>query len=259
MPFLQLFTPEQWLLGLTTALFVGFSKTGIPGAGVLVVPLMAQAFGARLSIGTTVVLLITGDVFAVYWYRRHAKLEHIWKLVPWVVVGMAVGGLALYGLGERQGKDLMNPIVGGMVLLMIGLSLLRKRLGDRLTPHSPMGVRLTGAAAGFSTTVANAGGPVMAIYLQGTGLLKEQMIGTNGWYFFIFNVAKLPLYVGLTLIAPHDPVWNQHTLLFTLIAFPMVICGAFLGKWCLPKIDQKAFDALVLVLAAFASVRLIVQ
>lgn len=247
------------MLGLTTALFVGFSKTGIPGAGVLVVPLMAQAFGARLSIGTTVVLLIMGDVFAVYWYRRHAKLEHIWKLVPWVVLGMVLGGLALYGLGERQGKDLMNPIVGGMVLVMIGLSLLRKRLGDRLTPHSPTGVRLTGAAAGFSTTVANAGGPVMAIYLQGTGLLKEQMIGTNGWYFFIFNVAKLPLYVGLTLLVPGDPIWSGHTLLFTAIAFPAVILGAFLGKWCLPKIDQRAFDALILILATVASVRLILQ
>jgi uncharacterized protein len=251
------FTPEQWVLGLVTALFLGFSKTGIPGAGVLVVPLMAQAFGARLSIGTTVVMLIMGDVFAVYWYRQHAKLEHIWKLVPWVVVGILGGGLALYGLGERSGKDLMNPIVGGMVLLMIGLSLLRKRLGPRLTPHSPTGVKLTGVAAGFSTTVANAGGPVMAIYLQGTGLLKEQMIGTNGWYFFIFNLAKIPLYVALTLIAPGDPVWNQHSLLFTVFAFPLIAVGAFLGRWYLPKINQKVFDALVMVLATVAAVRLI--
>lgn len=259
MSILQQFTPEQWLLGLTTALFVGFSKTGIPGAGVLVVPLMAQAFGARLSIGTTVILLIMGDVFAVYWYRRHAKLEQIWKLVPWVVVGMLLGGITLFMLGDKQGKDIMSPIIGGMVLVMIALSLLRKRLGDRLTPHSLTGVKLTGAAAGFSTTVANAGGPVMAIYLQGTGLLKEQMIGTNGWYFFIFNVAKLPLYVALTLIAPRDPVWNAHTLTFTALAFPLVVCGAYLGKWSLPKINQQLFDALVIVLATVASIRLIVQ
>jgi uncharacterized protein len=255
--FFDQFTPLQWTLGLLTALFVGFSKTGIPGAGVLVVPLMAQAFGARLSIGTTVVLLIMGDVFAVYWYRQHAKLEHIWKLVPWVVVGMLLGGLALWALGDGHGKNIMNPVIGGMVLLMIALNLLRKRLGDRITPHSPTGVKLTGAAAGFSTTVANAGGPVMAIYLQGTGLLKHQMIGTNGWYFFIFNVAKVPLYIILTQLAPADPVWNAHTLLFTGIAFPLVVAGAFLGKWLLPRIDQKVFDELVTVLAAIAAVRLI--
>lgn len=241
-----------------TALFVGFSKTGIPGAGVLVVPLMAYAFGPRLSIGTTVVILIMGDVFAVYWYRQHAKLEHIWKLVPWVLVGMLLGGFALYALGEKHGKDIMSPIIGGMVLLMIGLSLLRKRLGDRLTPHSRIGVKLTGAAAGFSTTVANAGGPVMAIYLQGTGLLKHQMIGTNGWYFFIFNVAKVPLYVALTLLTPNDPVWNKQTLAFTVVAFPLVVLGAFLGRWYLPKINQKAFDALVMVLAAVAAIRLLI-
>ena len=176
MPFLHQFTNEQWFLGLLTALFVGFSKTGIPGAGVLVVPLMAQAFGARLSVGTTLVILLMGDVFAVYWFRRHAQLDRIWKLAPWVVVGMILGGVALWQLGERHGKDMMSPIIGCLVLLMIGLNLLRKWLGDKLTPHSSIGVKLTGAAAGFSTTVANAGGPVMAIYLQGMGLLKEQMI-----------------------------------------------------------------------------------
>ncbi len=220
-------------------------------------PLMAQAFGARLSIGTTVVLLIMGDVFAVYWYRQHAKLEHIWKLVPWVVLGILLGGVALFGLGERTGKDIMNPIIGGMVLVMLGLNVLRKWLGDKVTPHSPIGVKLTGIAAGFSTTVANAGGPVMAIYLQGTGLLKHQMIGTNGWYFFIFNIAKVPLYVALTLIAPTDPVWNQHTLAFTVIAFPLVVIGAFMGKWTLPKINQGIFDALVMVLAGISAIRLL--
>lgn len=254
---LNVFTPEQWLLGLTTALFVGFSKTGIPGAGVLVVPLMAQAFGARESIGTTLVILLMGDVFAVTWYRQHAKLDEIWKLAPWVVVGMLLGFGALWVLGERHGKDMMSPIIGGLVLAMILLNLLRKRFGDRLTPHSKLGVKITGAAAGFSTTVANAGGPVMAIYLQGTGLMKHQMIGTNGWYFFIFNLVKVPLYVALTLWTPGSPVWTGHSLRFTLLAFPFVAIGAYLGKWALPRINQNVFDASVMILAAIAAVKLV--
>lgn len=221
------------------------------------VPLMAQAFGARLSIGTTLILLIMGDVFAVAWYRQHAKLDRIWKLVPWVFAGMIAGGLALYWLGDGSSKDMMNPIIGALVLTMIALNLLRRRLGDRLTPHSATGVKLTGVAAGFSTTVANAGGPVMAIYLQGTGLLKHQMLGTNGWYFFIFNVAKVPLYVLVSLLAPSDPVWSIQTIGFTFIAFPLVAAGAYLGRWALPRIHQEAFDALVTVLAAISAIRLL--
>lgn len=257
MQLFELFTPQQWLLGLITAVVVGFSKTGLPGVGVLVVPLMAQAFGARLSIGTTVVILIMGDVFAVLWYRQHAQLDKIWKLAPWVVMGMVTGGAALYCIGEKQGRDLMSPIIGGLVLIMIALSLLRKKLGPRFAPHSPTGIKLTGGVAGFSTTVANAGGPVMAMFLQSAGLLKDQMMGTNAWYFFIFNVAKVPLYVVLTLLDPHDPVWTGHTLLFTALAFPFVVLGAYLGRWALPKIDQKAFDLLVIALAGVAAVKLL--
>jgi uncharacterized membrane protein YfcA len=254
----ELFTPQQWILGLITAAAVGFSKTGLPGAGVLVVPLMAQAFGARLSIGTTVVILIMGDVFAVLWYRQHAQLDKIWKLAPWVVFGMVSGGLALWLIGEKQGRGIMSPIIGWLVLAMIVVTVLRKRLGPKFAPHSPMGIRLTGGIAGFSTTVANAAGPVMAIYLQSVGLLKDQLMGTNAWYFFIFNVAKIPLYIGLTLIGPNAPVWTVHTLEFTLIAFPLVVLGAYLGKWALPRIDQRTFDILVLVVAAVAAVKLIV-
>jgi uncharacterized membrane protein YfcA len=253
----QSLTTEQWLMGLASALFVGFSKSGIPGAGILVVPLMAHAFGARLSIGTTLVLLLMGDVFAVYWYRRHARLEHIWKLVPWVLVGMAAGGFALLVLGNDRGGDLLNPLIGLMVLLMIGLSLARKKLGDRFAPHSMTGVKLTGIGAGFSTTVANAGGPVMAIYLQGTGLLKQEMIGTSGWYFFVFNLAKVPLYIALTFALPNDPVWNKASLAWTIAAFPAVALGAQLGRWSLPKIDQRAFDSVVMILAAIAAIRLL--
>ena len=60
-----------------------------------------------------------GDVFAVLWYRQHAQLDKIWKLAPWVVLGMVAGGSALYFIGEKQGRDLMSPIIGGLVLVMI--------------------------------------------------------------------------------------------------------------------------------------------
>lgn len=253
------FPPQVWLLGLLTALFVGFSKTGLPGAGVLVVPLMANAFGARLSVGALLPMLIMGDLFAMAWYRKHAQLDKIWSLIPWVLAGMGLGGVLLVVLGDRQGKDLLNPVIGLIVLAMLALNLLRRKLGDRLTPHSPTGRALTGAAAGFSTSVSNAGGPVMAIYLQGAGLDKAQMIGTNGWYFFVFNLVKVPLYVAVTFAKPEDPLWNAQTFLFNAVSFPVIAAGAFLGRWMLPRIDQRLFDALVLILAAVAAVRLVIS
>ena len=99
----------------------------------------------------------------------------------------------------------------------------------------------------------------MAIYLQGTGLLKHQMIGTNGWYFFIFNVAKLPIYAFLTLILPTSPMANVTTLFFDLLMLPMIIIGAFVGKWLLPRISESLFDNVVMILAGAAAIKLIVD
>lgn len=252
------FTPQQWTLGMLTALFTGFSKTGIPGAGVLVVPLMATAFGGRLSVGALLPILIVGDLFAMYWYRKNARLDHVWKLAPWVVAGMILGAALLWLLGERTGKDMLNPIIGFLVLSMLALNLARKSpYGEKITPHSKVGVGICGTIAGFSTTVSNAGGPVMAIYLQGMGLQKEQMLGTNGWYFFIFNLLKVPIYVLIYALAPENPIWTAHTLLFDALAIPAIAVGAFLGRWMVPKLNQRVFDMLILVLAAVAALRLI--
>jgi len=254
----QEFTQQQWILGMLTALFVGFSKTGIPGAGVLVVPLMATAFGGRLSVGALLPMLIMGDCFAMLWYRKHAKLDHVWKLAPWVIVGMLLGSVLLWALGERPGKDLLNPIIGWLVLAMLAVNLGRRWFGERFAPHSPGGVRVCGSLAGFSTTVSNAGGPVMTIYLQGMGLAKEQMMGTNGWYFFIFNLLKIPIYVVIYFLAPQNPIWTGHTLLFDLMAFPVIAVGAVLGRQLLPRMNQRAFDFTILFLAAVAAIKLIV-
>ncbi len=38
-------TPLEWALALASAALVGFSKTGVPGTGILVVPLMRRVFG----------------------------------------------------------------------------------------------------------------------------------------------------------------------------------------------------------------------
>ena len=64
--------PVQYLWGAIAALIIGFSKTGVPGTGILMVPIMANVFGARLSVGATLPMLVLADCFAVVFYRAHA-------------------------------------------------------------------------------------------------------------------------------------------------------------------------------------------
>lgn len=257
-------TPVQWLLGCLAALLVGAGKTGLPGIGVLVVPIMAMTFGGKTSVGMLLPMLIVGDIFAVWWYRRHAQWDKLWKLFPWVLPGLLVGCLILAFISDisiagLDGNDLFRPVIGCVVLAMLFLQALRMRDRDRLVPHGPLAVAATGVGTGAATALANAAGPIMTLYLLGMRMPKEQFMGTNAWFFLILNLVKVPLYVIVTFWDPSDPMFSVQTVSFDILMVPLILIGAFTGKWILPRIPQIVFNWSVLVLAGIAALRLVVS
>lgn len=253
------FTAFQWAFAVLAAILTGVAKTGVPGTGMLVVPLMANLFGSRLSVGALLPMLIAADLFAVLWYREHCRWDQIRRLSPWVAFGLALGATFLLIIGEASGKDVLNPIIGTIVLAMLAIHLLRRRTGDRLNLRSRSAIAGTGTLAGFTTTVSNAAGPVMTIYVTAQGLTKNEFMGTFAWYFLILNTAKVPILVGISLAQPWNPMMTSATALFNLAVLPAIVGGAFLGKWMLPRIPQRAFEAVILGLAAVASAKLLVS
>ena len=256
-----LLTPEQWIIGMVAAWLVGVTKTGLPGIGILIIPLMALVFGGRLSVGATLPLLIFGDIFAVLWYRQHARWDNLRELFPWVLTGIAIGtGLLWYTGIHGSQVDWLNVIIGLLVLCMLAIGLARRHWDDRLVPSSQAGLVSTGVLAGFATMVSNAAAPIMAIYLTGMlRLSKNEFMGTSAWYFFIFNLTKVPLYVVLNLLVPANPLVNATTLLFDLLMLPVILIGAFAGKWLLPRLSAGLFDGAVLILAGAAAIKLILD
>lgn len=254
------FAPWQYAVGALCALIIGFSKTGVPGTGILMVPMMAAVFGGRLSVGATLPLLIFADIFAVAFYRADAQWDRLKQLIPWVLIGLGFGTWFLKELGDHpRVHDPMNPIIGGIVLFMLVLALLRSKLGDRFAPHGKFGTRCTGILGGFTTMVSNAAGPVMQIYLVSTGMPKAQMMGTTATYFFLINSVKVIPLIWLTLDNPAKPLFTWETLHFNLLMLPLILIGALGGRKLLPLIPQAAFNNLVLVLSALAAVRLLLS
>jgi uncharacterized membrane protein YfcA len=245
--------PWQWLVGVGCAVGVGLAKTGVPGMGIFVVPLMVLTVGdARQSAGWLLPLLCVADVFAVVAWRRHAETRRLFSLVPWVLVGMIAGALALGGP-----EALVRRLVGAIVLLMVILRVVRGQGGAAVAgasgdppPEAPRPSVLQpaayGIAAGLATTVANAAGPVMNLYLLSRRLPKEQFIATGAWFFLVINLSKLPLYAHYGLI-------HGRSLLFDLVLVPPVLAGAAVGRRLATRIPQRAFERLVLVLTAAAA------
>ncbi len=240
-------TASQIGLGLLGAFLVGFAKCGLPGTGILVVPLMAMILPAKESVGALTPLLIVGDVFAVAFYRRHAQWSKLWNLFPSVLAGMLVAAWCLGRVDNTQ----MKPILGWLVLSLLLLDVLRQRLGWRAVPHHPLFINGMGFLGGFGTTMGNVAGPIMTIYFLARGLDKHAFLGTFSWFFLIVNVSKIPIYwqLGMT---------TTGSLAFNLPLAPAVVVGALVGRWLLPRIPEKTFATLVWLLAAAGALRLIV-
>ena len=114
-----------------------------------------------------------------------------------------------------------------------------------------------GTAGGFATFVSNSAGPVMNTYLVGLGLDKESQVGTSAWFYFLVNLAKIPLYLALGAWTSGGHFFTGESLLWNLALAPAIVVGVFAGRWLLPRISPQHFVVLVLVLSAAGGVRLL--
>ncbi|MCK5565868.1 MAG: sulfite exporter TauE/SafE family protein [Planctomycetes bacterium] len=240
----------QWALLALSAFIVGVSKTGIPGLGILPVPLFALVLPAKASVGLLLPLLIFADIFSAGYYRRHAQWGHIARLMPWTLAGIVTGYFAMGKVSDDQ----LKPVIGIIVLVMLALryiSDMRKNGGGE---GNALGkfvfIAALGFTAGLTTMMANAAGPIMVIYLLTAGLPKTEFVGTSAWFFFIVNWVKVPFSAKLALI-------SVESLKLDLTLFPFIVVGAVVGIVLLKRIPQKVFRVLVLVLATAAAVKLI--
>ncbi len=240
----------QWTLAGFAALSMGLAKGGFAGVGSLSVVLMALVLPARESTGVVLPMLIAADLFAVAAFRRHADFAAIWRLMPPALLGVVLGFWMMPLIPSR----FFGPVIGGIVLIMLVVQVVRKLRNSALMPESGSGLRVfswvMGIFSGVTTMLANAAGPVMTIYLLARGFEKMRFVGTGAVFFFIINLIKVPFSSAQGLIRP-------DTLLFNALLLPILVGGFFLGKFLLGQISQKWFEWIVLVLSALGAVRLL--
>ncbi|MEI6714751.1 MAG: sulfite exporter TauE/SafE family protein [Verrucomicrobiota bacterium] len=236
-----------WFLCISAALCVGLSKSGFPGVSLLTVALMAQAFPPKESTGVLLPLLIFGDLCAVKAFRKDALWNQILRMLPPTMVGIFIGFWLMKNMPDNQ----FRPVLGWLLLLTVVLQSIRSafpQLGAAV-PHTRAFAWTMGIWAGCVTMLANAAGPVMAIYLLSLSLPKQNLVGTSAWFFLIVNVFKLPFSWQLGLI-------QTPALLLDLSLCPLVIIGTFIGRSILHRIPQRLFEAILLVSAAAAALKM---
>jgi len=243
----------EWVLAAACAFIIGVSKTGIAGLGMLGIVLFANLMPAKLSSGFVLPMLIMGDCVAVAAYRRDAQWGMLLKLFPWTGLGVVCGYFAMGHFTNAQA----GAFIGTIILVFIAVHLWRQARTRSNTntdtstkTHGGWFVATFGIMAGFTTLVANAAGPIMAIYLLAMRLPKMQFMGTAAYFYLLMNCFKVPFMVDLGLI-------NWESAKGNLILAPAVFVGTLIGRVVLQKMNQRLFEMIALVLSVAAGLNLL--
>jgi uncharacterized membrane protein YfcA len=241
-------TFPQWILAAAAAFGLGAGKGGLAGLSLFHVTVFAFLFGARDSSGIVLPMLVVGDVGAVATYRRHARWDYIWRMLPPCIAGILAGAVLMQRLSDAAFK----PVVGWIILLLTVLQVMQMRWPHWFggVPHARWFAWSIGLLAGVTTMLANAAGPIIALYALSVSLPKYEYVGTSAWLFMIVNALKVPFSAALGLIRP-------DTLQLNLVLLPMVLAGLATGRWLIQRIPQRAFDLFLLTFAGVAALRLI--
>jgi uncharacterized membrane protein YfcA len=241
-------TSLQWLAAVAAAFGAGASKAGFSGLGLVAVVVFASIFGARDSTGVVLPMLVIADIGAVVFFKQHARWDHLRRTLPMAAVGVVLGTLIM----SRLDNAAFRPVIGGVILGLACVQVVRMRwpdLGGHV-PHAPAAAWTLGLAAGVTTMLANAAGPLVALYCVALTLPKFEIVGTLAWFFFLINLFKVPFSWGLGLI-------HGSSLALNLALTPAIIVGLLAGRWMVHRLPQRVFEVVLLAFAVIAAIRLL--
>lgn len=243
------FSSTEIILISCVALFVGMSKTGVHGTGMIAVPMLASVFGGQLSSGVMLPMLCLADVMGVWYYHRHAEWKHLKKLFPWALLGTILGTIVGGSIDDGTFKMIMAVVI----LLSVGIMLWLEKGHREDVPDYPWFASLTGTTGGFTSMVGNLAGSVMAVYFLSMRLPKNAFIGTTAWFFMVINWLKIPFHIW---------AWKTITLetfLIDLAALPLIILGAWLGIIIVRNLKEQHYRWFIIGMTIVAAVMMIVR
>lgn len=223
------------------------AKTGISGTGMAAVPLLALVFGGKLSTGIMLPILSLADIFAVWYYHRHTKWNHLFKLFPWAALGVIIGTY----IGDRINDEVFRIIMAIIILISLVIMVWMEKSSKKYVPQGLWFAALLGVLGGFTTMVGNLAGSVMALYLLTMRLPKNEYIGTAAWFFMLLNWFKIPFHVFVW----ETISWN--TFLLDLTALPIIFLGAIVGITIVKKIPETYYRWFIILTTALAALLMI--
>ena len=228
-----------WVLAGVAVVFVGIAKAGFGGGvGIVATPLMALVIPVADAAAILLPLLIVCDIFAVMHYRSSFDRRSIKLLLPGALVGIGIG--AFYFGYFSSNERILQVGLGILSLVFVLFQVTRALIMGALSKRHPPAAEgvLMGATAGFTSTLAHAGGPPVTIFLLPQQLERSLFVGTTVIFFAAINQIKLIPYLGLDILR------MEHLLSIAVLA-PLCYVGVKLGIFLNQRFTDVWFNRIV--------------
>ena len=258
---IETLTNIQWFAISIAALSIGMSKTGVQGIMLMIVPLMAMAFGAKESTGVILPMLCMADIIAVAYYKRIADWKIVAKLLPTAIIGFFIAiGVDNMIPNEQLASSPGTPssftfrqLMGWTLMLALIVMIWSEIFGkENRWSKKWWYAAIFGLLGGFTTMIGNAAGPVMSVYLLSMRKEKMEYIGINAWFFLVVNLLKVPLQAF---------VWDNITwdsLQLNLVMLPVIGVGSLIGICIVKLLPEKFFRRFIQIVTILSVILMII-
>jgi uncharacterized membrane protein YfcA len=235
-----------YIVSIVAVTLLGLSKGGFFGLGVMALPLMSLFVPPLQAAAILIPTMMAQDMLTVWTYRRDWSAWNLKVMIPGMVAGIFIGTLFAAAMSAVHIRLAIGVIAAAFVL--------RHWLGRRFDSLASRSNTLTGVAfgaiGGFTTLLANAGGPAWQMHLLPQGLDKFTYAGTLTMLFGISNLIKLPAYHTLGQV-------TADNLAIGAVLLPVAVLANYAGIWLVRRTPTELFFRIAYVLMLLIAIELV--
>jgi uncharacterized protein len=240
--------PVTLICCILAVTLVGLGKGGLAGVGALAMPILALAMPPVQAAAVLLPILMIQDAVSIWVFRKDWDKWIVGWMFPGALVGIFLGWLFAANLSMTA---MMAAL--GLITMSFGLWRLWIERGGRVVAesNSPGWVgSLFGVATGFTSQIANAGGPPFQIWVTPRRLPHMKFVGTGAVLFTMVNWAKVPAFFALG-------AFTRTNLTVSGMLAPLAILSTLAGIWVVKRIQAERFYKLIYILMVFIGAKLL--
>lgn len=237
--------PAFFLVAIPAVIFLGISKGGFGGVGMVATPMVALVLPPLEAAALLLPILILQDMISCWVYRREWDPWNLKVLLPGAMLGI---GLA-WAIAVHVSDAFIRLTVGLIGLAFVFNAWMKREMPAPAAPTVSGGL-FWGAVAGFTSTLSQAGGPPFQVFVLPQRLSKLAFVGTSTLFFTAVNAAKVVPYFALGQ-------FSAKNLATSAALMPLAIAANMLGVWLVRRTPTELFYRIAYVLVFFISVELV--